>query len=118
MVASKLNLKPGDSYCIVNAPHDLTLDLGDELESTDRPDEADAVIVFVIAKADLDDHVRPALDAALQDRLAWIAYPKAGQLGAEVNRDTLREELAGVGVRPVRQISIDETWSALRFRPA
>jgi hypothetical protein len=22
------------------------------------------------------------------------------------------------GVRPVRQVAIDETWSALRFRPA
>jgi hypothetical protein len=27
------------------------------------------------------------------------------------------EELSDTGMRPVTQIAIDETWSALRFRP-
>jgi hypothetical protein len=56
--------------------------------------------------------------AARQDKLAWIAYPKAGQLGTDLNRDILAGELSGQGVQPVRQVAIDETWSALRFRPA
>ena len=41
-----------------------------------------------------------------------------GQPGTDVNRDILAKSLAGRGVRPVRQIAIDEVWSALRFRPA
>ena len=60
----------------------------------------------------------PAIEAARRDKLAWIAYPKAGRLGTDLNRDILAATLAGEGVRPVRQIAIDETWSALRFRPA
>jgi len=60
----------------------------------------------------------PAIEAALRDKLAWIAYPKAGQLGTDLNRDILAKSLAGRGVQPVRQIAIDEVWSALRFRPA
>jgi hypothetical protein len=50
--------------------------------------------------------------------LAWIAYPKAGQLGTDLNRDILARSLTGRGVRPVRQVAIDDVGSALRFRLA
>jgi hypothetical protein len=59
----------------------------------------------------------PALEAARDDRLAWVAYPKGQQLGTDLNRDRLAVTARERGVRPVRQISIDEVWSALRFRP-
>ena len=55
--------------------------------------------------------------AARADRLAWIGYPKGGQLGTDLNRDRLVAAPAARGVQPVRQVSIDQTWSALRFRP-
>jgi hypothetical protein len=45
-------------------------------------------------------------------------YPKARQLGTDLNRDSLWELLVGDGIRPVRQIAIDDTWFALRFRQA
>jgi phage-related baseplate assembly protein len=60
----------------------------------------------------------PAVEAARQDKLAWIAHPKARQLGTDLNRDLLAAALEDQGVQPVRQVSIDGTWSALRFRPA
>ena len=47
----------------------------------------------------------------------WIAYPKAGKLDTDLNRDVLWKLLDGNGIRPVRQIAIDDTWSAMRFRP-
>jgi hypothetical protein len=59
-----------------------------------------------------------AIDAARLDRLAWVAYPKAGQLGTDLNRDRLAAALEGQGIRPVRQVALDDVWSALRFRPA
>ncbi|GFJ88613.1 hypothetical protein [Phytohabitans rumicis] len=77
------------------------------------------MIAFVLDNAGLAGQATAAtLDAARADRLAWIAYPKAGQLGTDLNRDRLAATLAGRGVRPVRQVSIDPVWSALRFRPA
>jgi hypothetical protein len=42
---------------------------------------------------------------------------KPGQLGTDLNRDSLAALLAEGGVQPVRQIAIDAVWSALRFRP-
>ena len=55
--------------------------------------------------------------AASADRLTWVAYPKSGQLGTDLNRDVLAARLTEEGVRPVRQVAIDDVWSALRFRP-
>jgi len=42
---------------------------------------------------------------------------KPGQLGTDLNRDSLAALLAEGSVQPVRQIAIDAVWSALRFRP-
>jgi hypothetical protein len=52
------------------------------------------------------------------DHLAWIGYLKGGQLGTDLNRDRLVAALPGHDVQPFRQVSIADTWSALRFRPA
>jgi hypothetical protein len=64
------------------------------------------------------DQLGAVTAAALADRVAWVGYPKGGKLGTDLNRDRLAEALAAHGIQPVRQVSIDDTWSALRFRPA
>jgi hypothetical protein len=78
---------------------------------------ADAVVLFVTTRAGLDQRAGPVVDAARADRLAWVAYPKARQLGTDLNRDSLAQHLASRGVQRVRQVAIDDRWSALRFRP-
>lgn len=99
---------------VLNAPQGWKIDAPVAV-----PADADAaVLLFVRDRAELAELGEPALAAARADRLAWIAYPKAGQLGTDLSRDILWSELAGRGVRPVRQVSIDDVWSALRFRPA
>lgn len=115
-VASKLQIKPGQSVCVIGRPQDVTLDLGTALSPD--PAEADAVIVYCGGRADLERLSEPLLAAARRDAPTWVAYPKAGQLGTDLNRDTLAAALQARGVRPVRQIAIDDVWSALRFRPA
>ena len=110
-LARKLQLKDDDGIRILHAPPDLDLDLP-------AADDGRAVLVFIRDRAQLESEAEPALDAARDDRLAWIAYPKGGQLGTDLNRDILWEALKSRGVRPVRQVSIDDVWSALRFRPA
>jgi phage-related baseplate assembly protein len=79
--------------------------------------DADAVVAFVVRLDDLGS-AEQAVAAARADRVAWIGYPKGGQLGTDLNRDRLVAALTRHGVQPVRQVSIDDTCSALRFRPA
>jgi hypothetical protein len=117
-VASKLQLKPGQSVCVIGRPQDVTLDLGEEPELAQDPTESDAVIVYCTTSADLEQLSEPLLAAARRDALTWVAYPKAGQLGTDLNRDILAALIEPEGVRPVRQIAFDDVWSALRLRPA
>ena len=115
-LAAKLQLKPGHQVAVVGLPGDLHLALPFSADADPR--SADAVIVFVTTAADLRARGRAAIEAARRDAIAWVAYPKAGALGTDLNRDALAALLMEAGIRPVRQVAIDGVWSALRFRPA
>ena len=111
-LASKLNLKPGMKVRVVGKPSDVDL-AGLATGSAN----AEAVIVFVKTLAEVASRAGPAVDAAKEDRVAWLAYPKAGKLDTDLNRDILWWHMLGKGIQGVRQIALDEVWSAMRFRP-
>ncbi|MET8427885.1 hypothetical protein [Nocardia sp. NPDC004860] len=114
-IPRKLQIKPGQSVVVLGKPKDVQLDI----ESAGNAGSADAVLGFVINSNDLVGADADAvLDAARRDALAWLAYPKGGQLGTDLNRDILTAALSKRGLQPMRQIAIDDTWSALRFRPS
>ena len=117
-VGSKLQVKPGMRVAVLGVPDGLDLQLPDGADLVEDSASADAVLAFVQSASELDVLAGPAIDAARDDRLAWIAYPKAGQLGTDLNRDVLAALVTERGAQPVRQVAIDEVWSALRFRPA
>jgi hypothetical protein len=117
-LAGKLQLKPGQSVALVNPPAGNGLDLGSDHPVADGPDQADAVIAFCLGRDDLDRLSDQFVPSAKRDALTWVAYPKAGKLGTDLNRDVLAELVKARGVQPVRQVALDETWSALRLRPA
>jgi hypothetical protein len=113
-VSAKLQIRPGQIVSVVNLPPGLAWPVD---PAEENPASADVVIGFAATRRDLGA-LGAVIDAARADRLAWIGYPKGGKLGTDLNRDLLVEAVSGLGVQPVRQVSIDETWSALRFRPA
>ncbi len=112
-LSKKLNVKEGMKIRVVAKPPGI--DLGDLEETSAR--DAGALLVFASTLAEVDARCPPVIAASLEDRIAWIAYPKARQLGTDLNRDILWSHLLPRKIRPVRQISIDSVWSALRFRP-
>ena len=112
-LAKKLNLKPGTQLRVLGKPKEV--ELGDVAVTTSA--KAEAVLVFVTQIAELDAKCAPVVAAAQEDRIAWVAYPKAGQLGTELNRDVLWKHLAKHKIQGVRQIALDSVWSAMRFRP-
>jgi hypothetical protein len=118
MVGEKLQLKPGQGVALIGVPDGVELELPEGVSAVDDASEAGAVVAFLTTSAELAGAGQPVLDAARRDALAWIAYPKGGRLGTDLNRDVLRERLEAEGVQPVRQVAIDDTWSALRLRPA
>jgi len=114
--ASKLLIKPGAAVWISDASRASLL----------GPMPAGVAVVDVLTKADVavvvaDDAatIRAALegnvDALASRPVLWVAYPKGGR--ADINRDSLWRLIAPYGLRPITQVAIDATWSALRFRP-
>ncbi len=83
-LARKLQLAPGRLVAVLGAPADV--DLGD----LPVDPSATAVLAFVRMQADLEgEDADAAIAAARDDRLAWLAYPKGGALGTDLNRDRL-----------------------------
>ncbi len=112
-LAKKLNLKDGMSLRVLGKPKDV--DFGDVTLTSSA--KADGVLVFVKKLAEVDEKCAPLVAAAKADRLAWAAYPKAGRLDTDLNRDKLWNQLSQHGVEGVRLVALDTTWSAMRFRP-
>jgi len=113
-LAKKLNLKDGAKLRVIGKP--ASVGLGDVVTTTSS--KAEAVLAFAKTLADVDEKCADVLTAARADRVAWVAYPKAGQLKTDLNRDILWRHLLAQGIQGVRQIALDDVWSAMRFRPA
>lgn len=77
------------------------------------------LVVFINNKKELLQFLSTGLPKVAVDTVLWLAYPK-GRSGikTDIHRDIIRETAAEFAIRPVAAISIDDTWSALRFRPA
>ena len=107
-----LNAPPGYQELLGDLPEGVTL-------STQTDGAFDFVQLFVKDQAELE-RLGPAVFQAIKyDGLLWLCYPKqTGKIKSDLNRDILWKLMEPTGLSPVMQISIDETWSALRFRPA
>ncbi|MGM0819034.1 MAG: hypothetical protein ACQETV_06535 [Actinomycetota bacterium] len=117
-VGARLQLRPAGTVCVLAPPDGVDLELPEGTRRVDGPGQAGAVIAFAVDAAALAAHRAAVVEAAARDALAWLCYPKARQLGTDLTRDVAAElVVAGGRVRPVRQVSIDTVWSALRFRP-
>lgn len=109
-LAQKLDLKGGELR-VIGKPPELNLDV------PSTTGEGEGVIVFVRTLIEVGTKCLTMVEAAKADKLAWIAYPKAGQLGTDLNRDILIQHMARQGIRGVREVTINDVWNAVRFRP-
>ncbi|CAM3911943.1 hypothetical protein [Alkalicoccus chagannorensis] len=79
----------------------------------------DGMIFFVENRAALAEAALLVRSHLPEDGLLWMAYPKrtSKQYQSDINRDAGWEPLEDLSLRGVRQIALDEDWSALRWRP-
>lgn len=82
--------------------------------------EVEFVIAFVIGKDELAAFAKQIVPTLKGDAILWLAYPKGSskKYKCDFNRDTSWQAFTPFNLLPVRQISIDDDWSALRFRKA
>jgi hypothetical protein len=122
-VFQKLNLKEQGEIFVFNVPASFEPELS-RLESIRvvRNPRIPAGVQFALAFAwqqtELDRLSKLLAAHSEGDALLWFAYPKgtSKRYTCDFNRDTGWQVIRNAGFDSVRQVAIDEDWSALRFR--
>lgn len=115
MLAKKLLVRPGSRVAVIGAPPTIDLVLPPGVHPSERG-PADIVLVYARNRAALAGAIAKASKRVAAGGALWVAYPKAGQLDTDLNRDILARALHADGLEPVGQIAVDEVWSALRVK--
>jgi hypothetical protein len=122
----KLNFKGQSPIHVLNAPPTVAGQISAFAAhapvNTDAAQVRDAefVLVFVLMQTELDAMAQLVGPQLKGDAVFWICYPKGSskRYTCDFNRDTGWSVLGQFGLEGVRQVAIDEDWSALRFRKA
>ena len=90
------------------------------LRDVRKPTAIQFALAFVMQQSELNRLSRILADGSEGDALLWFAYPKgtSKRYSCDFNRDTGWQVIRKAGFDSVRQVAIDEDWSALRFRRA
>ena len=121
-IFKKLYLTPAQKKLIVNAPREYLDFLGDLQYdiAVDVKMEGvyDFVQIFATTQAELEHLVKKYGKSGKYDCLFWGCYPKGGgKIKSDIKRDTVWTAFQLIDMHAVTQVSIDDTWSALRARP-
>ena len=119
---TKLNLGTHREVLVVDAPDGFEAELAKLSGVAIRRDPVGMTAIpfalaFVRSLADVEA-AAAWLPRAAGDAVVWFAYPKASskRYRCDFNRDTGWAAVGAAGFEGVRQVAIDEDWSALRFR--
>ena len=120
-VFKKLKLTDERTALIINAPSDFAASLQGlphDSQFGKTTQHYDYVQFFVKSISEFENLIPQVITAGKYDCLIWACYPKgSGKVKFDINRDRIHDASPQFGVDTVTQISIDETWSAMRLRP-
>jgi hypothetical protein len=117
VVSKKLGLKDGLRAIFINAPTEAvehidppSLDL-----ETDLRGDFDYIHLFVTSQKEFNETF-PRLKTHLKPTgMLWVSWPKGGQLDTDLSITTVIKLGYDYGLVESKTISIDDTWSAIKF---
>jgi hypothetical protein len=122
-VFDKLNLKDQRKIIVLNAPPEFEQPLKalrgvTVVRAIEGVESFEFALGFATRRAELDRIAKALCAKAAGDAVLWFAYPKgtSKKYRCDFNRDEGWDVPRKGGFESVRQIAIDEDWSALRFR--
>jgi hypothetical protein len=120
----KLNYKGQVRIAVINAEENVFLTLSANLNEVLIDREIDPrypyefIILFVTKVSEIENIAPMALHNLVADGILWFCYPKktSKKYKSDIDRDHGWDLLNEAGLMGVRMVSIDEDWSAFRFR--
>jgi hypothetical protein len=119
-VAEKARVKPGTKIAVLNGVPGIVESLGlPKGVAFVDPSEAQLVFLFVHTCAELEAQMPAAVVALAPGAAIWVFYRKGSKAaGLDMSRDSVWAVAERMDLRPLGLVSVDETWSAFRLRPA
>lgn len=111
-VRKKLQLTANQTLGLLDPPEDLAGWFGPVVGAKD----ASVLVAFAITDEQFRTQAKRLAAAAHRGVVPWLAYPKAKGLGTTLSRDRIREGAVAFELDTVRQVAIDDRWSALRLK--
>jgi hypothetical protein len=120
----KLNYKGQKSIAVINAEKNFLKAFIAELKDASIHTEIDQrcpyefILLFVKSIAEVDYHAPLALHNLTADGIIWFCYPKKSskKFKSDLERERGWKALNDLNFHSIRMISIDDDWSAMRFR--
>ena len=119
-VAAKARVKPGTTVAVLNSVPAVVESLGLPEDVTFvAPGKAQLEFLFVNSRAELESRMPPAVAALSATATLWVFFRKGSKAAKlSMNRNDVWAIAERLGMRPLGLVSVDETWSAFRLRPA
>jgi hypothetical protein len=123
-IIAKLNYKGQKRIAVINATEKFLeyLETGCKGVQIDKDIDQrfpyEFMILFVRLVSEVEILAPKALHNLTSDGILWFAYPKkrSKKLSSDIDRDHGWEVITDRGFDKVRLVSMDDDWSALRFR--
>jgi len=120
----KLNYKGQERIALINSEKSFTRSFSKELDKIVVDSEIDQrfpyefVILFVKSEEEVETLTPVVLHNLHADGTLWFCYPKKSskKYKSAINRDNGWKSLNDSGFFGIRLVSIDDDWSAFRFR--
>jgi hypothetical protein len=120
----KLNFKDQTTILVINHPASFQKELNEMKDvakifnDTAKIKTIEFAIAFATKQKEIDSTIKNIAPKLAEDAVIWFCYPKgtSKKYTCEFNRDTGWASVGKFNLEPVRQVAIDEDWSALRFR--
>lgn len=78
----------------------------------------DLILAFVSKRKEIERISDKIINILSDEGILWIAYPKKSSgIETDLNRDRCWDIFSAYDHRPVNMISLDDEWSAMRFKP-
>jgi len=121
-LSKKLQIRSGSKWLFFNVPANylpIIEPLPYEVQiGYDAVDEYNGIQLFIKNSTELTTSLQILKPILKPDTIFWITYPKKSSgIQTDLQMMSSWDELTALGLRVVTSISVNETWTALRFKP-